>query len=61
MAFVRSLMICERLFNDAMIRVNWPGMVACTCNPTTLETKFRNGMGSLPVGDNRPSIGGWIV
>ena len=38
-----------------------PGVVACTCNPATLEAEFRNGMGSIPVGGNGPSIGGWIV
>ena len=39
----------------------WPGVVACTCNPATLEAEFRNGVGSVPVGGNSPSIGGWIV
>ena len=38
-----------------------PGVVACTCNPTTLEAKFRNRVGLIPVGGNSPSIGGWIV
>ena len=38
-----------------------PGVVACTCNPATLEAEFRNGVGSIPVGGNSPSIGGWIV
>ena len=41
---------------------NWywhaPGVVACTCNPTTLEAKFRNGVGLIPVEGNSPSIGG---
>ena len=37
------------------------GVVACTCNPATLEAEFRNGVGSVPVGGNSPSIGGWIV
>ena len=37
------------------------GVVACTCNPATLEAEFRNGVGSVPVGRNSPSIGGWIV
>ena len=36
-------------------------VVACTCNPATLETEFRNGVGSVPVGDSSPSIDGWIV
>ena len=36
-------------------------VVACTCNPATLETEFRNGVGSIPVGGNSSSIGGWIV
>ena len=38
-----------------------PGVVLCTCNPATLEAKFRNGVGSILVGGNSPSIGGWIV
>ena len=38
-----------------------PGVVACTCNPATLEAEFRNGVGSVPVEGNSPSIGGWIV
>ena len=38
-----------------------PGVVACTCNPATLEAEFRNRVGSIPVGGNSPSIGGWIV
>ena len=36
-------------------------VVACTCNPVTLETEFRNGVGSTPVGGNSPSIGGWVL
>ena len=27
-----------------------PGVVVCTCNPATLETEFRDGLGSIPVG-----------
>ena len=38
-----------------------PGVVACTCNPATVEAEFRNGVGSIPVGGNSPSIGRWIV
>ena len=38
-----------------------PGVVACTCNPAALEAEFRNSVGSVPVGGNSPSIGGWIV
>ena len=37
------------------------GVVECTCNPVTLEAEFRNGLGSIIVGGNTPSIGGWIV
>ena len=37
------------------------GAMACTCNPTTLEAEFWNGVASVPNGDNSPSIGGWIV
>ena len=40
---------------------NWPGVVACTCNPATLEAEFRNGVVPIPVGSNSSSIGGWIV
>ena len=36
-------------------------VVACTCNPATLEAEFRNGVVSIPVGGNSPSIGEWIV
>ena len=36
----------------------WPGVVACTCNPATLEAEFRNGVGSIPVWGNSPSIDG---
>ena len=36
-------------------------VVACTCNPATQEAEFRNGVGSIPVGGNSSSIGGWIV
>ena len=39
----------------------YSSVVACTCNPTTLEAEFRNRVGSIPVGGNSPSIGGWIV
>ena len=39
----------------------WPGVVACTCNPATLEAKFRNSVSLIPVEGNSPSIGGWIV
>ena len=41
--------------------VVWPGVVACTCNPATLEAEFWNSVGLIPVGDNSPSISGWIV
>ena len=42
---------------------NWvqPGVVAGTCNPATLETEFRNCVGSNPVEGDSPSIGGWLV
>ena len=38
-----------------------PDVVVCTCNPATLKAKFLNGVDSIPVGGNSPSIGGWIV
>lgn len=34
---------------------------ACTCNPATLEAKFRNSVGSIPVWVDSPSIDEWIV
>ena len=37
------------------------GVVACTYNPVTLEAEFLNDVGSVPVGGNSPSIGGWIL
>ena len=43
------------------IEMKRPGAVACTYNPATLEAEFRNGVRSMPVGGNSPSIGGWIV
>ena len=39
----------------------WLDVVACTCNPATFEAEFGNGVGSIPVLGNSPSIGGWIV
>ena len=38
-----------------------PGVVTCTYNPVTLEHEFRNGVGSIPIGGNGPSIRGWIM
>ena len=32
----------------------WLSVVACTCNPATLEAEFRNGVGSIPVAGNSP-------
>ena len=37
------------------------GVVACTCNPATVDAEFQNGMGSVLVLGDRPSIGGWIM
>ena len=34
------------------------GVVACTCNPATLEAEFWNGVSLLSVGGNSPLIGG---
>ena len=48
----------DLLFKDLLFKM---GVVACTCNPATLETKFWNGLGETPVGGNSPSIGEWIV
>ena len=38
-----------------------PGVVACACNPATLKAEFRNGVGSIPVEGNSPSIGEWML
>ena len=38
-----------------------PDVVVCTSNPATLKVESRNGVDSIPVGGNGPSIGGWIV
>ena len=48
-------------YNLALSGLSWgsPGVVACTCNSATLEAKYRNVVGSIPVGGNSPSIGGW--
>ena len=40
----------------AAAAVVWPSIVACTCNPATLEAEFWNGVGLIPVGDN-PALG----
>lgn len=37
------------------------GVVTCTYNPANLKAKFWNGVGSIPVGGNRPLIREWIV
>ena len=44
-------------FTQKFSEENFPGVVACTCNPATLEAEFRNGVGSIPVGGKSPSIG----
>ena len=44
-----------------VIRADITGVVARTINPGTLGAEFQNGVGSIPVGGNSPSIGGWIV
>ena len=37
------------------------GVVACTCNPATLEAEFQKGVSSMPVEGESPSFGGWTV
>ena len=32
------------------ITLYWLGVVACTCNPATLEAEFRNSAGSIQLG-----------
>ena len=41
--------------------ISMQGVVACTCNPATLEAKCWNNVGSTPFGDNSPLIEGWTV
>ena len=41
--------------------VVYPTIVACICNPATLEAKFWKSVGSMPVKGNSSLIGGWIV
>ena len=36
------------------------GVVACACNPATLETEFRNGVGLIPGGSNSLSFDWWV-
>ena len=36
-------------------------VMGCSCNPATLEAGFQNRVGSIPVGGNSPSVGGWIL
>ena len=63
----RSRQARKVIFSQGILQLNHspiftiPGVVACTCNPATLKAQLRNGLGSLPVRGNSPSIGGWIV
>ena len=36
-----------------------PGVVACTCNPATLQAEFWNSVGSIPVG-GKQSFDWWV-
>ena len=57
---VNDLVICGVLMlGDSVVMML--GVVACTCDPATLEAEFQNGVGLIPVGGNSPSIGGYIV
>ena len=38
-----------------------PGVVACTFNPATLKAEYWNGVVTIPVGGNSPSIGGEVL
>ena len=55
-ASVKCFLISHFIFSP-----HKPGVVACTYNPVTLEAEFLNDVGSVPVGGNSPSIGGWIL
>ena len=40
-----------------MFLMKLPSVVACTYNPATSETEFRNGVDSVRLGGNSPSTG----
>ena len=48
----RSRVRFEGTLNYNLLVRLGPGVVACTCNPATLEAGFRKDVGSLPVGGN---------
>ena len=49
------------MFKTRCMGMPWPGVATYTCNIAALEAEFSNGVGSLPIGGNTPSIDGWIV
>ena len=54
---LRNSVYHVRLYLISLCRI----IMACTCNPGTLEANFRNDMVSIPVEGNSHSIVGWIV
>ena len=54
----------HKIFTDTLAKQNTgcscktTGLVAFTCIPATLEAELQNGVSSIPVGGNSPSIGG---
>ena len=64
----QTMKIAKKLSQKSQGKLGWMKenswsmyLVTCTCNPATLKAEFPNGVGSMPVGGNSPSIGGWIV
>ena len=58
---LKHSMAVKSKFINYCVCIVFSSVVACTCNPATLEAKFRNRVGSIPAGGNSPLIGGWIV
>ena len=51
----------KRIMKKPSWQKHRPVVVACTCNPATLEAKFRYAVASIPADGNSLSIVGWIV
>ena len=59
--FIRVRIIFSEMIRKNLVSIPIAGVLACTCNPDTLEAEFRNGVSSIPAVGNSPLIGGWIV
>ena len=63
---LKPVRLTETSTRSKIIHVNYfvdeeLGVAACTSNAATLDAKFKNVVGAIPVGNNNSSIGGWIV